>query len=294
MKFQALKAAAVGAATALAASCATVPGHQSAPHASAPAMPTAFSRLALARDYRAEQAIPFDVSADAEPSFALPHEIHPNGVPAAGAHAGSAAIGTPAGLSLRVASNPPAGWAISGDQAIRHAKSGLECPLSIEIEDENRRFMLQRVLAFDQKNLDVGCAYETGSGAYITLYASYWPQMPVEESASGAVVAIGQRFDVKGLLSVPVIQFEADGPSPLFDGLETPLAAGFDIGEVNGTPYKTSLWIVKTYGWHVKVRGTYPQGDQTSEIVSAISFAFSHLGVRAKNMEDPVTEGGEV
>ncbi|MEL7486333.1 MAG: hypothetical protein AAGJ87_03835, partial [Pseudomonadota bacterium] len=59
-------------------------------------------------------------------------------------------------------------------------------------------------------------------------------------------------------------------------------------------PFRTSLWLVKTEGWHVKARASYPNDDQASEIVASIVFAFAHVQVRAKNLKNPISRGADV
>jgi len=298
MKIQAVMAACFGVATIAATGCATSgPAPASPLHASAPAMPTSLSRQQLARSFHRQTAQPVSVKPGADPSFALVHEtaeLRPDET--SGAHAQERRSSKiPLGLALKASSDLPEGWVFVNENMLRNEKSGLECPLMLDLDDENRRFLLQSVMQFDDKGLDVGCALESNDGgAGLTLYASFWPEMSLEESASGAVAAIAQRFTIKSQLSVPVIVIDGDKSDPLFADLEEPAAAGFDVGEINGAPYKTSVWVVKTQGWHVKARATYPQGDETSEVVAAISFAFSHLNVRAKNLAHPVTAGGEV
>lgn len=247
MKFQCVRAAITVAAAALAAGCATSPG---APvpvaHVDAPSMPTSLSRLEIAQNFEISPASPLAIAAEADPSFALAHEgagLQPESGRLT-SHAGAPLEG----LALLAAADLPEGWAYDKDQAVRHAKSGLSCPLAINVEEENKRFLLRELQAYDSKGLDIGCNYSTDSGVALTIYASFWPEMSLEDSVAGAVAAIRLRFNVKGALPLPVIAMEADGDSPLFKDVETPQAAGFDIGEVSGAPYKTSLWLVKTCG----------------------------------------------
>ena len=107
-----------------------------------------------------------------------------------------------------------------------------------------------------------------------------------------------QYYPVEDQVVLPVVDLQADDVDPdlaeLVNGLEEPLAQGYEIGAVNGIPYRTSLWIVKTHGWHVKLRATYASADQSSELLSAIYFMGSHLAVRAKNIAEPIAPGAEV
>jgi hypothetical protein len=102
------------------------------------------------------------------------------------------------------------------------------------------------------------------------------------------------KFNIKGRLPVSVADVKMTDESGAALELEAPQAAAFDIGEMNGVPYKTSLWIVKTHGWHIKARATYPQQDVTAEFVASVMFAFEHAFVYQKNESEPFIPGGEV
>jgi len=269
--------------------CASAPkGEVAAAHTAPISAPTVFSRVHMMRNYAFSQSAMVAVSADPDPSFSAAHE-RDTGVNAD--HAGKSAL---AGVFTSANVMLLAGWTQLSAYKIRHDASGLECPAEITLSDENRVFSLRQIKTFDQKNLDVACDYASAGGAFITFYASFWPQMSAEESYSGAVAAIRQRFQVSASVPVPVATMTSKDDDPLFDGLEAQLAGGFEIGSLEGVPYKTALWLTKTQGWHVKARATYPSEDATTEIMTAIMFSFAHLNVRAKNMKDPVTEGGDV
>jgi len=293
MQFQYVRVASLAAAL-LAASCATPDSaRRSIAHASAPSMPTSLSRLEIAQNYRIESAPPVNLAVGADPSFALSHEVSGLKVGSEGASKVNSGA-SPASMALLTAAELPAGWGFDKDHGLQHAKSGLACPLTVEAPEENRRFLLRDIKNFDANGLDVGCNYSTDTGVFLTLYASFWPEMSLDDSLSGAVAAIRQNFDVKDNLPLPLITINQKEDDPLYTEMETPKAAAFDVGEVNGAPYKTAVWLVKTYGWHVKARATYPLDDQTSEIISALMFAYSHLNVRAKNMTDPASASSEV
>ncbi len=190
------------------------------------------------------------------------------------------------------------GWAIEGDR-LRHVESGLLCPSGISLGDEGRTFGLERVIEFSNDGRDIACHYRAAdNGDGITVYSSYWPDVPLEAHAAAAAQSILQNYAVESQVTLPVVDLQADEVDPdladLVNGLEEPLAGGFEIGAVNGIPYRTSLWIVKTHGWHVKLRATYASADQSSELLSAIHFMASHLAVRAKNLAEPTAPGAEV
>lgn len=190
------------------------------------------------------------------------------------------------------------GWVIDNDR-LRHVESGLLCPSGLALGEDGRNYALQRVIEFDDAGRDIACHFQASdNGDAITVFASYWPDVTLEEHAASAAQIISQNFTVTGQSQLPVIELKADDPdseiAALVNGMEEPVAGGFNIGQMNGVDYRTSLWLVKTHGWHVKVRSTYAAADEASELLSAIHFMASHLAVRAKNMAEPIMPGAEV
>lgn len=190
----------------------------------------------------------------------------------------------------------PAGWRRVETRLI-HIESGLECPLEFDFSAGNEKrgaLTLIDVTIYDEANRDVSCNYSSGGAAVITMYASYYPDTTVEDHAAAAVAAMRQTFMLKGVLRVVTVEIENKDAGTSTADLEAPIAGAFDIGDVNGEPYKTSLWIAKTRGWHVKARATYAQADATSELVAAVMFAANYLNVDMKNRSDPTAKGPEV
>lgn len=190
------------------------------------------------------------------------------------------------------------GWAIEGDR-LRHVESGLLCPSGISLGEGGRTFELERVIEFSETRRDIACHYSApDNGDGITAYASYWPDVELEAHAVAAAQTILQNYPVQSQVTLPVVEVIETDADPaiaeILEGIEEPLAGGFEIGDINGAPYRTSLWVVKTHGWHVKLRATYASADQASELLSAIHFMSSHLAVRAKNIAEPMTSGAEV
>ena len=199
------------------------------------------------------------------------------------------------GLLLNVDVDIPEGWTQTGEDAVRHDLSGLTCRLSFEVEDKKARYLLINIERFDTVNRDVACQYgKDDKSAVITVFATHIPDVTLEQMASSVTASIRSSYNIGEVLSVLMVEMKGDGNNPLLDGMEPQIAGGFDIGDMNGVRYKTSLWLATTYGWHVKVRATYPKDDASTEILSAINFAFSHLAVRLKNMNEPVSGGAEV
>lgn len=191
----------------------------------------------------------------------------------------------------------PDGWRDEG-QTILHQESGLKCAKEITLDKTattpKRRLSLSEVTQYDQRGRDVSCNFTLEGDAAITIYASYYPDIKIEDHAAGAVAAIKQNFNVKGDLPVAVVEIsrkEEDGTTHRYPA---PLAAGFDVGEINGVPYKTSLWLAETHGWHVKARATYARSDIQAEIAASLMFGISYLTIDIKNRENPTAAGADV
>ncbi len=200
-----------------------------------------------------------------------------------------------AGEIERVAAKAPQGWT-SDDTKLIHRESGLQCPAAFTLpgEDGDRLLALTAVSAYDRRNRDVSCNYAIDGDAAVTLYASYYPEMTLDDHAAGAVAAIRQNFSIRGELPVAVIEVEGESGDTLEPKLPVPLSGAFDVGDINGVPFKTAIWLAKTHGWHVKTRATYAQSDVTAEIAAAVLFGANYLNIDFKNRGDPTQPGPEV
>lgn len=203
------------------------------------------------------------------------------------------AIETPRAL---VSTQVPTGWRLTENRLI-HSESGLECPLEFDFSAGTEKagaLTLIDIASYDEASRDVSCNYANGGAAVVTVYAAFYPDISVEDHAAAAVAAMRQTFMLKEVLPVVSVEIDDKDTGASTAELEAPIAGAFDIGDVNGEPYKTALWIAKTRGWHVKTRATYAQKDVTSELVAAVIFAANYLNVDAKNRNDPTTRGPEV
>jgi hypothetical protein len=189
----------------------------------------------------------------------------------------------------------PAGWRRE-DAKLVHRESGLECPASFDLGDEGRprALRLLGVAAYDQRGRDISCNYQIEGEASITVYASYYPDLSLEDHAAGAVAAMRQNFDIKSALPVISIEIETKDQEASGEKLPPALSGAFDVGAINGVPYKTAIWLAQTHGWHVKTRATYAQSDFTSEMTAAVLFSVNYLNVDMKNRTDPTVNGPEV
>jgi hypothetical protein len=189
----------------------------------------------------------------------------------------------------------PAGWRRQDDRLL-HVESGLECPLNFDFSTDEKKSVLslKDVTVYDQANRDVSCNYANGGAAAVTLYASYYPDISVEDHASAAVASMRRNFQLKGVLPVVTVEIEDKDAGTTTADLEAPIAGAFDIGEIGGAPYKTAIWIAKTQGWHVKTLATYAQADATTELVAAVIFAVNYLNIDMKSKTGPAAAGADV
>lgn len=157
-----------------------------------------------------------------------------------------------------------------------HRPSGLFCPYTIYKTDDGAPMALAGVAQFDEDGRDVGCDYSNGA-AGVALYATYAPQMSLEDNGASAAAAIRQRFTVRGPLPVAFVEILGEDNAPLGD--EPAIAGAFDIGEINAEPYKTAIWLGRTRGWHVKARATFAARDRQLEVATALSFALAFAAV---------------
>ena len=190
---------------------------------------------------------------------------------------------------------PPAGWSKDGEKLV-HNESGLACPADFDLGDEKKKrpMKLIGISQYDQRGRDVSCNYSVEGAVSITLYASFYPDMTVEDHAAGAIAAIRQNFTIKGVLPVTIAEITRKNENGEEVTLPTPVAGGFDVGEINGVPYKTSIWIAKIHGWHVKTRATYAQNDVIAEVIAALLFAANYSRIDMKNQADPTAAGADV
>lgn len=192
---------------------------------------------------------------------------------------------------------PPEGW-LRTENKLTHRDSGLECPQIIDLNDKTsaspRRLELKGVTQYDQRGRDVSCNYAIGGDVSVTLFASFYPDVSIEQHAAGAVAAMRQNYALKGVLPVTSVEISRkdENGEPLI--LDAALAGAFDIGEMNGVPYKTAIWLAKTHGWHLKARATYAQADSVAEVVAAVLFGANYSNIDMKNRANPTAAGAEV
>jgi hypothetical protein len=129
------------------------------------------------------------------------------------------------------------------DGGARHKLTGFVCPAELE------GFTRTRMIVFDQSEggRDVACNYQR-DGARLTLYLTRLPGRTAEDV-----------FDTYVLQAQNVAPDVGVAESPLPAGLAPrPEFGQFWLsrgGEVNG------LWLSQIGDWHIKLRATYPEGE---------------------------------
>lgn len=241
------------------------------------AMPRSFSRTGLFRDHVFRPSSPLQrVGAGADASFLSPHEA---------AAEGPRHAETPKPVFLRSDATLPKGWVVVDDAAV-HPESGLVCLGAFVLEQQSRRYDLVGVRTFDDSGRDVGCTYDGGDGRVISFFASFWPEMTVEQHLQGALTAMNSNTPLGKEAAVAIVSVKPEDGKPATKDMEPVLAGAFDI-DVDGAPFRTAIWLTKTYGWHVKARATYPRTDEITEALSAVVFSLNHISIRSKNMSKP-------
>ncbi len=89
-------------------------------------------------------------------------------------------------------------------------------------------------------------------------------------------------------LPVPLVELSDENGNEF----EEPVAIGYEVAPGADNPtdptLKSSMWLVKTGGWHVKARATHLMEDKMTEIFAAVMFVTAHLEVRTKNEAAPI------
>lgn len=186
---------------------------------------------------------------------------------------------TPAILAQNSLANN-GGWR-EEEEAFIHAYSGMRCPkelMMIMIDEdggENQsRAALSNIQLYDDSGNDTSCHYVNRAEAvYLTLYASNWPDITLEDHFGASLKLIVDRFPVKS--EAPVIVAETAAETPADSMIEGPtIAAAFLTEPMEEKTFKTALWLNKTGPWHVKARATFPapaEGEGQFTVVELVS-----------------------
>ncbi|MCK5745414.1 MAG: hypothetical protein KAH44_04330, partial [Oricola sp.] len=193
----------------------------------------------------------------------------------------------------------PGGWR-QVDGALLHGPSGMRCPVVINMgltrpdgSVEDVRTALMNIRLYDQAGMDTSCDYvDANTDVHVSLYASHWPDLPVEDHFAAALKLIVDRFPVKeeAPLLVATPAMEGKGYALSTEPGET-LAAGFITEPIDGATYKTALWLDETGGWHVKARATFPvvvkDGEAELSVVEMVTAT-----MHAATMRDVEAQAG--
>ncbi len=188
-----------------------------------------------------------------------------------------------------VSQNLPAGWRLI-EGGVLHENSGMTCVHEINVQESNFTVRLEQVRLFDEISMDVGCDYQVSSGGYITIFASHWPELSQQDHANAAAEQIRTQF--KTDKAVAVQSFELDGYDRSI--LKTPTVIGYEADNPNADSevkkVKSSLWLVKENGWHVKARATHALDENLTEFFSTLLFTLTHINVYEKDNAAPIGE----
>ena len=189
----------------------------------------------------------------------------------------------------------PYGWRRRGE-AIVHNESGLACApgFNFDVNEKPYQIKLTSIKQFDNAGRDVACHYLTDGDAAVTIYASFYPEVTVEQHAKAVISAIRQHFTINGVLETLFVDVKDKTTGRKISELGPLVVGGFDVGEIIGVPFKTALWLGERRGWHVKVRATYPQSDPVTEVVAATMFSGNYLNVEIHTRDNPTPTGPEV
>lgn len=166
------------------------------------------------------------------------------------------------------------GWR-KGEDGYLHLPSGFVCPETLNMvlnnEDEDSTTTLaltiNNIRMFNDVSTDTACDYVSqDSGAYITVFASKWPDTTLEDHYGAALQHIVDRFAVasEASLLIPTIELFSDREYQSTVEAET-LSGAFLLEPQDGVTVKTALWLNKTGDWHIKARATYVLDMQAGE-----------------------------
>ena len=197
------------------------------------------------------------------------------------------------------------GGFVRGENGLVHEPSGLHCAYGHAIKFTNRSTKAERTSAlalaairvFSEAGTDVSCQYVSeDGGSVITVFASYWPDVSLDDHYAEAFKLIQDEFS--GGQAAESISF-APGPDGDF-GFETvapgeidqphgTMVAAFTGGAETTNGFKTGLWLDKVKGWHVKVRATHAEAAHEVEVLAAMLHAFAMLEVLKDGTQPQLT-----
>ena len=144
--------------------------------------------------------------------------------------------------------------------------AGLVCPETVG-ERTGSPFTLSSIITYDAEGLDTSCNYVgSNAGTLLTIYASYYPDEPLDAHFAESRRYIEGRFGAGSRLSIR---------APRVPSAQVRSAAyGYSSGDIPGVAYDrvTTLWIAERCGWHLKARATYPAQVAAAEDVALTAF----------------------
>lgn len=182
----------------------------------------------------------------------------------------------PTAVSLNLVAFAPgdSGWRET-EEGFFHLPSGMNCPVTFPMptggtEDAPVPMLLTGIKVYDQAGMDTSCDYLTEDQSYLlTKYASYWPQITLQQHFDGAVRSMRERFPVSGETNIVVPELETGAGSQVKTAT---LAEAYDTEPLgDGRGYQTGLWLNQAGDWHIKVRATYAPPSLFSQIFAMLT-----------------------
>ena len=170
------------------------------------------------------------------------------------------------------------GWKKVGANFV-HSYSGMVCTPFHDISftkkssDKPQKLILslQKIHVFDGEGYDTACHYSATNGGVplLTFYASYWPDVALEDHFASAANDM-RRMNIKSGASIiqPTVEMDKNEQTTI-EGETRSVAYLIEAG-ANKVELKTALWLNKTSGWHIKARATYHPADILTELLASV------------------------
>lgn len=178
------------------------------------------------------------------------------------------------------------GW-IETEDGLLHTISGMTCAWAHPVvlgEDEMILLALSDITVYDDKGYDTSCDYlSEDQHYYYTVYASYWPDVSLQEHFEAAAQIMLSEFPFKEVTPVVTSGMELDNGD-----IQETLAAGFLTQPLNNNEYFTGVWLNKANDWHVKVRATFTPAELGPQLSAALLHSMTMVKILNKEQSNKV------
>lgn len=194
---------------------------------------------------------------------------------------------------LPVQNGSNGGWRQQENGALVHGLSGMMCPGFIAFDatkegdgalsKETITWSLINVRLYNEMGTDTACDYQKDEGAaFLTVYASRWPDVSLDQHFSQSVKLIVDGFNIQSESDLFILEYDDENAGQSTIEGKTKAAAFLVDDLINvgsGKTLKTGLWLNKTGDWHIKARVTFEHKTDNVEgpAPTEISAAAVHL-----------------